>query len=70
MDVEGAESAAIRGAEEAIKKYRPAMYVAAYHRTDDLWSIPLQVLALRPDYKVYLRRSRCLPAWEINYIFI
>ena len=45
------------------------MLIAAYHRTDDLWAIPLQVLAIRPDYRVYLRRTRCLPAWEINYIF-
>ena len=69
MDVEGAETAAIRGAERTIRENCPAMLIAAYHRTDDLWSIPLQVLAIRSDYRVYLRRTRCLPAWEINYIF-
>lgn len=70
MDVEGAESAAIRGAAETIKKYRPALRVAAYHRTDDLWSLPLQVLDLCADYQVFLRRGRCLPAWDLDYFFI
>ena len=70
MDVEGAESAAIRGAAETIQKYRPAMLISAYHRTDDLWSLPLQVMALRDDYTVYLRKSPCLPAWEVNYYFV
>lgn len=70
IDVEGAESAAIRGAAETIKKHRPAMLVSAYHRTDDLWSLPLQVLALCPDYQVFLRRGRCLPAWDLDYFFI
>ncbi len=70
MDVEGAEAAVIRGAAGTIKKYRPAMLISAYHRTEDLWSIPLQVLQIQPDYKVYLRRTRCLPAWEVNYFFI
>ena len=70
MDVEGSESAALRGAAETIKKYRPAMRIAAYHRTEDLLEIPKQVLALQPDYHVFLRRGRCLPAWEIDYLFV
>ncbi len=70
MDVEGAEAAAIRGAAQTIQKDRPAMLISAYHRTEDLWSIPKQVLDLCPGYTVYLRRSRCLPAWEIDYFFI
>ena len=70
MDVEGSEAAAIRGAAFTIQKYRPAMLIAAYHRTEDLWAIPQQVLALRPDYRVFLRKDPCLPAWEVNYYFV
>lgn len=70
MDVEGAESAAIRGAEETIRRWKPRMIIAGYHRSEDLFAIPLQVLKLNPEYKVYLRHSPCLPAWEVNYIFV
>ena len=46
------------------------MKIAAYHRTDDLVSIPEKVLSLCPDYKVYLRHTPCLPAWDVFYYFI
>ena len=69
MDLEGAEAEAIRGAQATIKKYRPSMLVAAYHRTEDLFAIPMQVLELCPDYRLTLRKDSCLPAWGINYIF-
>ena len=70
MDLEGAESAAIRGAAQTIKQHRPAMLISAYHRTEDLFAIPQQVLALSPDYRLYLRKDPCLPAWGVNYFFI
>lgn len=69
MDLEGAEAEAIRGAAQTIKKYRPSMLVAAYHRTEDLFAIPHQILQICPDYKLYLRKDACLPAWGVNYIF-
>ena len=69
MDLEGAESAALRGAEQAIKAFRPRMLVSAYHRTEDLIKIPQQVLSAAPYCGMYLRKDPCLPAWGINYIF-
>ena len=45
------------------------MLVAAYHRTEDLFAIPHQILQICPDYKLYLRKDACLPAWGVNYIF-
>ncbi len=70
MDLEGAEAAAIRGAEHTIRAFRPRMLIAAYHRTEDLFAIPEQVLKLNSDYSVYLRKDPCLPAWGVNYFFI
>lgn len=70
MDLEGAEAAAIRGAEQTIRSFRPRMLIAAYHRTEDLFAIPEQVLKLNSDYSVYLRKDPCLPAWGVNYFFI
>lgn len=70
MDLEGWEEKAIRGAEKTIKEYRPTLLIAAYHKTEDLLAIPKQVLDIFPGYRVYLRRGSCIPAWELNYIFV
>ena len=70
MDLEGAEAEATRGAQATIKKHRPSMLVAAYHRTEDLFAIPYQILQICPDYKLYLRKDPGIPAWGINYLFI
>lgn len=70
MDIEGAEAVAIKGAQYTIKKHKPKMQIAAYHRSEDLIDIPKTVLGLVRDYKIYLRHNPCLPAWDVNYFFI
>ena len=55
MDIEGEESAAIRGAVETIKKNRPALAVCVYHKPDDFWQIPEQILAINSGYRIYMR---------------
>jgi len=69
-DLEGQERLAIEGAKKTIENNKPKMLIAAYHRLEDLWSIPIQVMDIRSDYKVYLRHSPCIPCWEVNYYFI
>lgn len=70
IDVEGNERAAIEGMEETIRKYKLKLVVAAYHRVEDYFAIPQQVLAIRPDYQVYIRHFRGIPAWDTNFYFI
>ena len=70
MDIEGAERNALRGAAHTIKTFRPAMLIAAYHRTEDLFAIPESVLSIRPDYRLFLRKDPAVPAWGVNYIFL
>lgn len=55
MDVEGWESKVIEGSNCLIKKYKPLLAVCVYHKCDDFWKIPQQVLSIRNDYKVFLR---------------
>lgn len=55
MDVEGAEAAVIEGADETIRRHRPRLAICVYHNAGDFWRIPRQVLALRDDYRVYVR---------------
>lgn len=69
MDVEGMEAAALRGAAGTIRKYKPSMQVSAYHRSEDLFALPLLVEQIRPGAKVYLRHFSCLPAWDTDFYF-
>lgn len=70
MDVEGAEMEAVLGAANTIKDFKPKMNIAAYHKNADIFDIPLAVLKMNPDYKVYLRHHPYLPAWDTNFYFI
>lgn len=55
MDIEGTESLAIEGMRKHILKDYPKMAISVYHKVDDLWKIPEQILAIRNDYDIYLR---------------
>ncbi len=67
MDIEGAESAALDGAANTIKKYKPKLYVCAYHRNEDMFALPLKIHELCPDYRIYFRHHPYIPAWESNF---
>lgn len=55
MDIEGAERNALEGMEKTIATYQPTLAISVYHRKDDLWKIPEQILNIRSDYDLYLR---------------
>jgi FkbM family methyltransferase len=65
-DVEGAEKEALIGSRQTILTHRPHLLVSIYHRSEDLYALPLQLHALRPDYQLYLRRFPYVPAWDLN----
>ncbi len=55
FDVEGAEADALRGAARTIVARRPFLAVSAYHRPQDLWSLPRQISDLCDGYRYALR---------------
>ena len=67
MDVEGAEAEALMGGCEHLAKYIPKLFVAGYHRDDDLWKLPQLLWNIAP-YKIFLRRHPYVPCWEINFL--
>jgi len=69
-DVEGAEKEALLGSSRLIKTYSPALLVSAYHRSEDIFSLPLLVNAINSSYKLYYRRYPYIPAWDMNLICI
>ncbi len=65
MDLEGEERKALSGG-AAMLRSKPKLLVSAYHRTEDLFDLPLLISSLNPDYKLYIRKHNYVPAWDIN----
>ena len=65
-DIEGSESAMLRGATRTLRELRPKLNLAAYHRSEDLFSLILQLHDIDPDYKIYLRKHPYIPCWDLN----
>ena len=57
---------ALEGSRKTIQKFMPDICLSLYHRSEDIFSLPLALNKMEPGYSLYLRRKRCLPAWEIN----
>ena len=64
-DVEGSEFEALEGSSYTIKQFSPDMLVSLYHRSEDLFKLPLYVNKLG-NYRLYLRRFAYYPAWDLN----
>ena len=69
-DVEGAESEAITGSDDTIRSCKPTLLVSLYHRSRDIFDIVNRIKMDYPFYDLYLRRLRCLPAWEIDLVAV
>jgi FkbM family methyltransferase len=67
MDVEGAELAALKGAEETIRRHRPILGISIYHRERDLIDIPRYIETLVPEYRFYFRVHKKLAIDTVLY---
>jgi FkbM family methyltransferase len=54
MDVEGAELAALRGAESTLRRFRPRLAISAYHQEQDLAALPGWIDSLGLGYRFFL----------------
>ena len=66
IDVEGAERRALEGLAETIVRDKPEMLISCYHRPEDLFELPLLIAERFPFYRLFLRRQRGVPAWDVN----
>ncbi len=55
MNIEGSELQALKGSEKTITNYKPRLAIAGYHKTWDLWKVPLLIYRFNSGYKFYLR---------------
>ena len=65
-DVEGLEYDALMGSMQTISVYQPDLLVSMYHKSEDMYKLPLLVNELNPSYKLFLRRLPYIPAWDLN----
>lgn len=55
MDIEGAETDSLIGAEKLIIEQNPKLAICIYHSDSDMINIPLLIHKLVPEYKFYIR---------------
>ena len=55
MDIEGAELDALHGARQTLKRFRPRLAIALYHRPEDIYQIPDFLVSLNLGYRFYLK---------------
>lgn len=67
MDIEGAEYKAIKGAAKKIKGCKPKLAISIYHNMEDIWELPMLILDICPDYKLYLRHYSITQAETVLY---
>jgi len=65
-DVEGAEREAIEGTRAIIARYSPKLIVSLYHRSEDIFKLPLYIHSLNPNYDFYIRKHKYIPCWDLN----
>jgi FkbM family methyltransferase len=59
MDIEGGEVAAITGAKDTIRKFRPSLAISVYHKSGDLFRIPRLIRSLNQQYEIIVTPIIC-----------
>lgn len=67
MDIEGAEKAAIKGAEETIKRCHPKLAICVYHESADFFDIPKMILEIDSTYRIFFRHYSFREAETVMY---
>ena len=65
-DVEGAEAEALCGSAETIARSSPDLRVALYHRPEDIFALVLQVHEMLPGHRLFIRRQKSVPTWDVD----
>ncbi len=66
-DVEGSEREALDGSVKTLAAHKPTLLVSLYHRSEDMFALPLHIQKIAPHYSAfYLRRMAGVPAWDLN----
>ena len=67
IDIEGAEESMLMGSCETIKRDRPIILLAIYHRWDDMFKLQEYLMSLDLNYKFYIRHYSLSVAKTVLY---
>ena len=67
LDIEGAEMAALKGAERTIDSFKPKLAICIYHKFNDLWEIPDYLMKKYPFYNYFIRHHSMADASTVLY---
>lgn len=57
FDIEGFEYDALQGCRETITKLKPKLAVCLYHKITDMWTLPLLIHEMVPEYRFFCRKN-------------
>ncbi|MBR4450779.1 MAG: FkbM family methyltransferase [Clostridia bacterium] len=66
IDAEGEDMNILKGAAETIRRCRPKLNIAVYHRFADAFEIPLLINEIDSSYRFEMRHHPYIPAWDTN----
>ena len=64
IDSEGCENEILRKGEQILKSFKPKLNIAAYHKCADVFTLPILINSINPEYKIHLRHHPYIPAWD------
>ena len=64
IDSEGCEYDILDGGREILARFASKLNVAAYHKSEDVFELPILLNTINPDYKIHLRHHPYIPAWD------
>lgn len=67
IDSEGCENEILYAGKDILKVFSPKMNIAAYHKFSDVFTLPILIKSINPDYKIHLRHHPYIPAWDTLY---
>ena len=70
IDSEGCELEILKGGEEILREFKPKLNIAAYHKSEDIFKLPILINSINPDYKIHLRHHPYIPAWDTLFYCI
>lgn len=70
IDAEGCENEIISASGDLFTTHRPKLNVAAYHKCEDIFTLPILLNRLNPDYRIHLRHHPYIPAWDTLFYCI
>lgn len=64
IDAEGCENEILSAGKNILKEFSPRLNIAAYHKFSDIFSLPILISSINPQYKIHLRHHPYIPAWD------